>query len=331
MRWDETEKILKNIWSNYRQFLILTIIIIISYCISPTFLSHTNLFYLLRVGSIIGIAAIGMMFTVLTGGIDLSISSMAALSCVLVAYFEHWNIYLGHVEQLSFIAPLPIIYLMCLGIGATFGLLWGFIISKWNLPDFAVTLAGMFILKGISYRLPAGQTIFGVDEITIFIGAGEIGFIPFSLLVWAIVCVVAHIILNYTIVGKHTYAYGGNPPASKICGVSPLKVKMFAYAICGLLASLVGIIYAGRTNTGDYRVGEELMLNALMAVLLGGTNIFGGEGKIPGTIIGTIIVAMIFNVFDLTKLHPYPRDVLRGLMLIIIIILLIKGEKFRKA
>jgi ribose transport system permease protein len=331
MKQVEVKEMLRIAWLKYRALLILALLIVISYAISPSFISYTNFIYLTRLASIIGIASLGMMLAILTGGIDLSVGSMAALSCVLLAYFEHWGIYLGYVEQLSFIAPLPVIYLLCLGLGGAFGLLWGFIIGKWRLPDFAVTLAALFILKGIAYIIPHGQTIFGVDSVTKFIGAGAIGPIPFTIFVWIMVSVIIYVITNYTSLGKHIYAFGGNPEASEACGVSRLKVKMSAYAISGMLAALVGILYAGRTDTGDYRVGEDLMQNSLMAALLGGTNIFGGEGRVAGVIIGTIIVAIIFNVFDLTRLHPFPRDILRGIILIIIIAALIRGEKIKKA
>jgi ribose transport system permease protein len=330
MKQVEVKEMLRIAWLKYRALLILALLIVISYVISPSFISYTNFIYLTRLASIIGIASLGMMLTILTGGIDLSVGSMAALSCVLLAYFEHWGIYLGYVEQLSFIAPLPVIYLICLGLGGTLGSLWGFIIGKWRLPDFAITLAALFILKGMAYILPRGQTIFGVDSVTRFIGASTIGPIPFTIFIWIMASVVIYIILNHIPVGKHIYAFGGNPVASEVCGVSRLKVKMLAYAISGMLAALVGVIYAGRTDTGDYRVGEDLLVNSLMATLLGGVNIFGGEGRVTGVIIGTIIVAIIFNVFDLTKLHPYPRDILRGIMLLVILATLIRGEKIRK-
>lgn len=323
---------LKQTLSRYKQIIVLVVLLIASYMITPAFLSSKNVFYLTRIASIIGIATLGMTIVILTGGIDLSIGSIAALSCVLLAYFEHWGIYLGYVEELSFIAPLPIIYLMCLGVGALVGLFYGYIIGKWNLPDFAVTLGGLFALKGISYIIPGGQTIFGVDGFTKFLGGGGIGIIPVSFLIWIGIAVFVYILLNYTTIGKAVYAYGGGRDASQMCGISPVKVKMFAYAICGILAAFVGIIYAGRTDTGDYRVaGTDLMVNALMATLLGGVNIFGGQGSIAGVLIGSVIVAMIFNVFDLTGLHPYPRDVLRGIALIIILASLVKGEKLKKA
>ncbi|MEM3906961.1 MAG: ABC transporter permease [Nitrososphaerota archaeon] len=317
--------------SRHRQITLLLVLILVSYIITPRFITLTNVFYLMRIMSIIGIAAFGMMTVVLTGGIDLSLGYIAALSCVLLAYFEHWGIYLGYVEELSFIAPLPVIYLMVLGVGVLIGSIYGYIIGKWKVLDFAITLGGAFILQGTSYIIPGGQTIFGVDEFTKFIGGGGIGIIPTSFIIWIIIGIVMYIVLRYTALGKSIYAYGGGAEASQLCGISPTIAKMGAYIICGVLAAFVGIIYAGRTDTGDYRVaGFDLMLNALMATLLGGVNIFGGEGGILGVMIGSAIVAIIYNIFDLTGLHPYPRDILRGIVLIIILIGLIKGERLRK-
>ncbi len=200
---------------------------------APGFLSMQNILNLLRSFSFLGFVSIGMTFVILSGGIDLSVAAIFAFSGVLLGLFQHWGIYLGHVDTLSLLAPTPILFLMILAIGSFLGFINGVIITKLKVADFAATLGTMIFIRGLAFAISGGRTIFNLDDIALFMGRGMIGPVPFVAILFILSVIICAILLRYTIFGKRLYATGENPVAAKLSGINPIKYKIIVYTLSG--------------------------------------------------------------------------------------------------
>jgi ribose/xylose/arabinose/galactoside ABC-type transport system permease subunit len=311
------------------RYVAIVLLIIIATILVPGFITMQNIMNLLRNISFLGIISIGMTFVILTAGIDLSVASILALCGVITALMQHWGIYLGYTDQLSFIYPIPFIFITVLLIGSIIGFINGFIITKLKIADFAVTLGIMIFARGLAFAISGGRTIFGVDNITQFMGRGMLFGIPFITVIWVTLIFISTFILKYTIFGKYLYASGENPKAAYISGIDPEYYKIIAYTISGLLAALVGICMVGRLNVGEPRVAQGWELDAIAAVVIGGTSFSGGEGGVLKTIIGVIIIALIRNILSVLGIMPAPQQMIMGLVLLMAVILqsVSKGRK----
>lgn len=283
---------------------------------APGFLSMQNILNLLRSFSFLGFVSIGMTFVILSGGIDLSVAAIFAFSGVLLGLFQHWGIYLGHVDTLSLLAPTPILFLMILAIGSFLGFINGVIITKLKVADFAATLGTMIFIRGLAFAISGGRTIFNLDDIALFMGRGMIGPVPFVAILFILSIIICAILLRYTIFGKRLYATGENPVAAKLSGINPIKYKIIVYTLSGFFASLAGICMAGRLNVGEPRVAEGWELDAIAAVVIGGTSFAGGKGGVVKTVIGVIIIGLIRNILSLLGILPDPQEMIMGLVLL---------------
>ncbi len=307
---------LKNRISSFLRLIVLIILIAIASIMAPGFLSMQNILNLLRSFSFLGFVSIGMTFVILSGGIDLSVAAIFAFSGVLLGLFQHWGIYLGHVDTLSLLAPTPILFLMILAIGSFLGFINGVIITKLKVADFAATLGTMIFIRGLAFAISGGRTIFNLDDIALFMGRGMIGPVPFVAILFILSVIICAILLRYTIFGKRLYATGENPVAAKLSGINPIKYKIIVYTLSGFFASLAGICMAGRLNVGEPRVAEGWELDAIAAVVIGGTSFAGGKGGVVKTVIGGIIIGLIRNILSLLGILPDPQEMIMGLVLL---------------
>ncbi len=307
---------LKNRISSFLRLIVLIILIAIASIMAPGFLSMQNILNLLRSFSFLGFVSIGMTFVILSGGIDLSVAAIFAFSGVLLGLFQHWGIYLGHVDTLSLLAPTPILFLMILAIGSFLGFINGVIITKLKVADFAATLGTMIFIRGLAFAISGGRTIFNLDDIALFMGRGMIGPVPFVAILFILSVIICAILLRYTIFGKRLYATGENPVAAKLSGINPIKYKIIVYTLSGFFASLAGICMAGRLNVGEPRVAEGWELDAIAAVVIGGTSFAGGKGGVVKTVIGVIIIGLIRNILSLLGILPDPQEMIMGLVLL---------------
>ena len=307
---------LKNRISSFLRLIVLIILIAIASIMAPGFLSMQNILNLLRSFSFLGFVSIGMTFVILSGGIDLSVAAIFAFSGVLLGLFQHWGIYLGHVDTLSLLAPTPILFLMILAIGSFLGFINGVIITKLKVADFAATLGTMIFVRGLAFAISGGRTIFNLDDIALFMGRGMIGPVPFVAILFILSVIICAILLRYTIFGKRLYATGENPVAAKLSGINPIKYKIIVYTLSGFFASLAGICMAGRLNVGEPRVAEGWELDAIAAVVIGGTSFAGGKGGVVKTVIGVIIIGLIRNILSLLGILPDPQEMIMGLVLL---------------
>jgi ribose transport system permease protein len=303
------------------RYLVLALLFVVAAALAPGFLSFQNVLNLLRSFSFLGFVGIGMTFVILNGGLDLSVASVLAFSTVVTGLMQHWGIYLGHVEKLSLIYPSPFIMLTVLAMGSLIGFLNGLIITKLHIADFVVTLGMMVFVRGMAFAISGGRTVFGLDSMVQFMGRGLVGGIPFVAILWILSIVACGIVLRYTVFGMNLYATGENPETSRLSGISPVFYKIAVYTISGLFAALAGICMAGRLDVGEPRVAQGWELDAIAAVVIGGTPFAGGHGGVVQTVIGVVIIGLIRNILSLLGILPDPQQMIMGLVLLFAVIL----------
>lgn len=289
-------------------------------CTLPGFLTGENLYILLHRFVQLGLLSIGMTLVILTGGIDLSVGSVFALACALTGHFQHWGTYAGYSGAGSYIAPEPVILLMILAIGGCVGILNGSL-SGVGIPDFAVTLGTMIGIRGAAYAITGGMKTFGIGPFTRNIARGSVGNLPYVFFVFAVILLVIFITERYTILGKSIYAVGENPRVATLSGVSYLRTKLVVYTLSGIFAALAGWILAGRLDTGDPKVGVGAELDAIAAVVIGGTDLYGGFGGVGYTIPGVLIILLAQNLMALYGISPNARLILIALILLVYVVL----------
>ncbi len=292
-------------FKKYGIFIALLFICIILTIATPNFLTLQNMVMVLRQTSINGILAIGVTFVIISGGIDLSLGSVVALTGVAAASFAHPGTH-------GLIVPLLVGILIGLGIGVINGL----IITKGKVAAFIVTLGMMTIARGLALVVSDGRPVSNLSDSFNFIGGGEFLNIPIPILLFGCVIVVSSIILKYTKTGRYIYAVGGNENAAKASGINVHSIKMFTYIICSGLAGLAGIVLASRITTGQPNAGVAYELDAIAAVVIGGTSLSGGAGKIIGTVVGALIIGVINNGLDLLNITSYSQQIIKGLIII---------------
>ena len=292
-------------FKKYGIFIALLLICIILTIATPNFLTVQNMVMVLRQTSINGILAIGVTFVIISGGIDLSLGSVVALTGVAAASFAHPGTH-------GLIVPLLVGILIGLGIGVINGL----IITKGKVAAFIVTLGMMTIARGLALVVSDGRPVSNLSDSFNFIGGGAFLNVPIPILLFAGVIVLSSIILNYTKTGRYIYAVGGNENAAKASGINVHSIKMFTYIICSGLAGLAGIVLASRITTGQPNAGVAYELDAIAAVVIGGTSLSGGAGKIIGTVVGALIIGVINNGLDLLNITSYSQQIIKGLIII---------------
>lgn len=303
----------KSALAKYRSIIGLILFSLIISVLNDRFLTLSNISNVLRQTSINSIIAAGMTFVILTGGIDLSIGSTLAFTGATSAFM----IFSG-VHPL-----LAVIFSLLLGMGL--GMLNGIIISKGRLQPFIVTLATMTILRGATMVFTNGKPIStGYDaygEIFNKIGEGYIFNIPNP--VWIMIAIFSfgYFILKNTTFGRYVYALGGNEDATALSGINVDRIKIFVYGINGLLAALAGIIITSRLSSAQPTAGSGYELDAIAAVVLGGTSLAGGVGSILGTVVGALIIGILNNALNLMNVSSYYQLLLKGLVILIAVLL----------
>ena len=278
---------------------------------SPTFLSGRNVTNVLRQSAMLGVVSVGMTFVILTAGIDLSVGMVLSLTSVVAA--------LLFADGGG--APLPVVLFATLALGAAIGAFNALMIVWRDTAPFIVTLAMMAIAGGAALTVSGGRPIGGISGAYAWIGAGFIGPIPVPVLIMVAVFVIGALVLRYTPYGREVYAVGGNEEAARLSGISIGRVKIITYSLSGLLAALGGIIFSARVTVGDPWAGRGLELDAIAAVVIGGTSLFGGIGTMWGSLLGTLIITMINNLLNLLNVSPYMQGLAKGIIILVAITL----------
>nr|WP_255654623.1 ABC transporter permease [Cohnella sp. REN36] len=288
----------------YGLILILLLAVVVLSIVSDTFLTFTNLMNVLRQVSINGILAVGMTLVILTGGIDLSIGSLMAVSAVIAA---------STVSDSSGATILALV----LGMLASgfLGGVSGTMSAKLRVAPFVATLAMMTIGRGIALLYTNGRPIIVDSPSFKYLGQGYVGPIPVPVLIFVVIAALVAVLLYRTKFGRYIFAVGGNENASRVSGIRVDRIKIGVYAINGLLSGLAGILLASRISSGQPNSGIGYELDAIAAVVIGGTSLFGGRGSLLGTIVGVLIIGVINNGLNLLDVSSYWQQIIKGVII----------------
>jgi putative xylitol transport system permease protein len=282
------------------------------------FLTGRNILNVLRQTSINGILAIGMTFVILTRGIDLSVGSVVALAGVVSAS-------LATTSSTAMVAggPYPVALALAAGlaVGMACGAVSGFAVSRFNVPAFVATLGMLSAARGLTLIYAGGKPVPELSDAYRWIGTADVAGIPMPVIAFAIVFLVALWVLTSTRFGRHVYAAGGNPHAAKVSGISVPRVRLMVYVISGGLAGFAGMMLAARTGSALTQAGIAYELDAIAAVVIGGTSLAGGIGKVTGTVIGALLIGVMNNGLDLIGVESYYQQVIKGGLIVAAVML----------
>ncbi|NRF96163.1 ribose ABC transporter permease [Paenibacillus frigoriresistens] len=304
------EEIRKVDYQKYGLLFALVLLCCLFSILSPVFLTQQNILNVLNQTSINAILAIGVTFVILIGGIDLGLGSYVALTGCVAALFAQGGNY-----------PVFIPILAGIGAGLLIGLINGVVITRGRLASFIVTLGMMTIARGISLVVSGGRPISNLSDSFNYIGGGVLFHIPLPILIVIVIFIATYILLSKTTHGRYIYAVGGNDEAARTSGIHINRVKLAAFTLCGGLAGLAGVIQASRITTGQPNIGVGYELDAIAAVVIGGTSLTGGIGRVSGTIIGVMIIGVINNGLDLMNVSSYYQQIIKGLIIICALLL----------
>lgn len=271
---------------------------------SPNFLTDRNIFNLLRTGAFLGTIAFAETFVIISGGIDLSVGSVIKLSVLMSAILMA-----GKPENVG------VAVVATLAMGAVVGLVHGLLITKMRIAPFIVTLGTYSILRGIAYTVtttPVGKAAPGFLRLYDI----KIGPVPLLVIFLLLLLVIGIVVLRRTPFGRYIYAIGGNEQVARLSGIQVDKVKIGVYVLCSMLAALTGLLYLTRAGVGDPVTGEGAELQAITAVILGGTSLFGGQGGLIGTFGGVLLMGLTNNVLVILNVTSYYQDLIQGVVIV---------------
>ncbi|WP_094243829.1 ABC transporter permease [Tetragenococcus halophilus] len=312
----KTEIKLSDFYRRLGPLLALVVLIILVTVMNPSFITPNNLLNLLRQSSVNALIAFGMTFVIITGGIDLSVGSILALSGALTA-----GLIAGGIP--SIVAIIGGAFL-----GGLMGLFNGFLVTKGKVAPFIATLATMTIYRGLTLIYTGGNPITGFGEgfLFQFIGRGYLFGIPVPVVIMFLAFVVLYCLLHKMTFGRKTLSIGGNEEASFIAGIKTDRIKMAVYSISGVLSAVAGLILASRLNSAQPTAGTTYELDAIAAVVIGGTSLSGGKGRLFGTLVGALIMGTLNNGLNLLGVSSFYQQVVQGIVIIIAVLIDRKGN-----
>lgn len=290
-------------------YILLVFMILYLSLATNKFLTMANIMTILRQISITSIVAIGMTMIIILAQIDLSVGSTVAISTVLVATFMQAGI------------PIVLAIILTILASALIGLFSGFIIARFNLHAFLVTLALMTAIRGLGYFITGGYPKGGLPQAFSVISAGFIGPVPYTVIYMAIIYAVFIYILGHTAFGRSIYAIGGNKESSRLSGINVNKVTIAVFTISGALCGLAGVILSSRLQSGSPDAAQGWEMDVIAAAVIGGSSMYGGVGKLQGTLIGMLFMGVLTNGMVLLSINPYMQDVIKGIVILMAVIL----------
>ncbi|HWL94175.1 MAG TPA: ABC transporter permease [Phycisphaerae bacterium] len=289
--------------------IVLLAICVFLYFQSDVFLTRDNLLLVLRNSCEIGIIAFGMTMVIIAGEIDLSVGSAVAFAgCLTACLIEHgWPAWAAVATALA--------------LGAAIGGFTGFVRTKFNVPSFITSLALLTALRGAAFKLTGGYALTNLPTGFAYLGSGYLVGIPFPVILLALVFTAVHFVMNFTTFGRSVYAVGGNAEAARLCGISVGRVRVGVLAITGLLAALSGVVLTARISSGSPEVAQGWELDVIAAVIVGGTSLSGGAGRVWGTLVGVLFMAVIVNGMRLMDVHEDGQLIARGVIVLLAVLL----------
>ncbi len=272
---------------------------------SDYFFTWDNFINILAQVAIVSLIAVPMTMVIISGQIDLSVGSIVGLAGSVIGKLM--------VERgMNFFLAV----LITLAVGAMFGFVNGFISAQFNIPAFIVTLATMTSISGVSLELTGGYPISGFPDSFSYWGQGFLGPIPVPVIFMAILYLVGHFVMSQTTFGRKIYAIGGNEEAARLSGIRVAKIKIIVMTITGGVSALSGILLASKLTSGISNAGATYMLDVIAGVIIGGTNLFGGEGRISGTFVGILFMGILANGLVLIGISPFMNFIVQGLVVL---------------
>ncbi len=311
---------------NIAPFITLIALLVFFGVASPSFLTVDNFSNVLNQVSVTAIIAVGLTFVILCAEIDLSVAAIANAAGIVVAFFTVQEAYVNIAN-----VPLPgwAAILVALASCAALGLINAFGVTRIGIPSFIMTLAMMQIGAGICAMLVRGQIAYAVPPILVTLGSGSIGGVPWIVIVAGITLLVAHLVLTYTRFGRYVYMVGGNREAAEFSGVNVrviIGAVMVISAVCSGLAGMLGVAYFGSAQQNEF---DTFLLDAIAAVVVGGTSLFGGRGGIGNTIIGVLILGVLNNGLDHVDIDSFLKILIRGLILLAALVINVYAQRLR--
>ena len=292
----------------YRSVSILLVICVFATILSPSFLSVTNLFNVFKQITVAGIVGCGMTFVILTGGIDLSVGSILGLSGVLAS------------GVLASTGNTAVAVAVSLTVGIACGAVNGFFVSVCGIPPFISTLGMMTLLRGVILVYTKGSPIPIKSDAYKFFGKGSIAGIPVPVIILIIVFLLAHYILTQTSYGRSVYAVGGNREAARLSGIRVKTSEFLVYTLNGLMCGMAGLILTARLGSAQSTSGTGIEMDAIAAVILGGTSLSGGVGFVLPTVVGAMIMGIIDNILTLMNVNPHATNIVKGAVILIAVL-----------
>ncbi|NLR97165.1 ABC transporter permease [Rhizobium sp. P38BS-XIX] len=298
----------------YNFIVIFLVVVAIAAILSPNFLTPVNIANLFQQAAVTGVVAIGMTFVILTGNIDLSVGSVTALSGMLVAVL------------LAAGMPIAPALLLTILVGAFAGAVIGLITAIAEVPSFIVSLAGLVSFRGITYLLTDGVPVSGLPPSFGSISSTMISILPGASistmgLIFVVLCIIAGGILRLTVFGESVYATGGNAEAARLSGLPTTRILILVFTVSGIMSALAGILLTSRLRIGQPTAAQGLELDAIAAVVLGGTSLFGGRGGVLGTFFAVMLLQVLRNIFNLLGLGSFYQMTVTGLIIVAAILL----------
>lgn len=295
---------------------LLVLIVFLSF-LKPEFMSIANVLNIFKQASITSILGIGMTFVLLSGGIDLSVGSVVALSSVIAAYVG-----INNPD-----APIILCFIVAIAVGVVCGAINGFGIAWIGFPPFIMTLGMMGIARGAAQVFTNGVPLFGVSSQFARVAGGVTFGIPNLVFYMAAIFALSYVVLSKTIFGRRIYAIGGNQEAARLSGVNVKSHTLIVYLICGGLAGLCGMLMASRITSGNATAASTYEMDAIAAAVIGGVSMTGGLGSVVGTVIGAFLLITIQNGFDILGISPFYKTIVQGVIIVLAVFIDLKSKK----
>lgn len=313
----KNNKVLKFLSDNVMLTILVVICVVIA-IVAPGFFTVSNLLGILRNNAFKGVIAFGMTMVIICGEIDLSIGSTVALSGIITAKVA------GGLSEAG-VMPLETAVIVGMIVAAAAaalnGLIIGFIRTKFNIPTFIITLSMLNILYGLAALLSGGFPVLTLPSWYNKIGAGSVIGIPIPAIILVIVYIIINIIMSYTAFGRSVYAAGGNPEAARLSGVNVTRVKIMVMVVVSLMAALGGIMNSSQVMSAAHNFGRGWEMDVIASVIIGGTSMNGGVGKVNGTFLGIIFLGVLLNGMTLLNVNEYMQYVVRGGLILIAVVI----------
>lgn len=297
----------------------LVALVVVMSVASPAFLTPRNILNVLKQSSITGILSVGMMMVIVTGGIDLSVGSVMAVSCMVAAFCT---------TSSNGYAPLPVLITFVLGIaaGAVFGAFNGYGVAYIGFAPFVITMATLSAARGIALVTTNSKSVFNLSEEFIAVANSTVLGIPALVYYWFVVVVIFHVVMKKTVFGKWVYAIGGNEDAATLSGIPVKKIKLIVYTLAGALVGLTGVLMASRVTSGQPTIGDGYELDAIASCVIGGVSMSGGSGSVLGTVVGVLILSVISNGFDILGIPTNYQRIMKGVVILLAVFIDIRSK-----